>query len=726
MNLLQTMMGAFDENVLGLLGAVLGEHEVKVRDGIQSAVPEVLSGIADKVSSDEGRSMLWRELRDTTDEVATKFPQQLHYQNSQKLVEQGNHQLAGILGADAAQITERVSHAADIGSTSAQRIVGAVTPLIFSKLAAQQATKNYSAANWGDLFEGQAQGLREKALAMRNRNAQASEQQKLLPTFGGGDSNVKDESNNFGSDGGTNERSGNGVGGAALAGGAAAGLAAAGFAAGNRASKDADDKAADWSAGSGFTPGYSNTIDSKFDAKPKDVKTTGTEADSTHDSRRVERQQRDSIAVKPKLWGAADAASTSSAAAATSAAGGTAAGAAASAVGAKALSGSKATSSSGPTSGSAAGSVKTTSGDSSGRWVPDAENLRREREKTAIEATRSQREARIQEKKSGGWFSWLWWQALLVGGLVAGGFYVADQMKDKGADGQSELSGVSGAAADDDLDAQTATSDEPNEAITGLTSEEAATAGQSNGVVAGAQSSEGATDAGSNEAAAGDGSNGATTVAGSNEGANDTDAKQAETSVDEDQQTEAEKSSPLVSSLKSGGPSGEKQGGETDSDSTTQEMDNKDQQPELSPAQEEPPKLEAATPEETAAPDLKVPDAPKSTPAAADVVIEDVDFAVETVLEKLDTGLSEVNDKASAESFLPELNDGVSSLEGLLDTRGQWSVSDDVTVGIQLKEAKKKFAGLQSAAFEADGVKEILADSLSNLEELLQTKEQPK
>ena len=145
MKLFESIMNKFDDDNLGLLGAVLGEHEVKVRDGVEAAVPEILCAIGDQVKSDEGRGMLWRELRDTDEALASSFPSQLHYQNSLALVENGKQQLSGLIGQDLKAITTRVSHAADIGSSSASKMVGVVSPLIFSSLAAWQKKQRVDA-----------------------------------------------------------------------------------------------------------------------------------------------------------------------------------------------------------------------------------------------------------------------------------------------------------------------------------------------------------------------------------------------------------------------------------------------------------------------------------------------------------------------------------------------------------------------------------------------------
>ena len=57
MKLFESIMKNFDNDSLGLLGAVLGEHEVKIRDGVEAAVPEILCAIGSQTKSEEGRNM---------------------------------------------------------------------------------------------------------------------------------------------------------------------------------------------------------------------------------------------------------------------------------------------------------------------------------------------------------------------------------------------------------------------------------------------------------------------------------------------------------------------------------------------------------------------------------------------------------------------------------------------------------------------------------------------
>ena len=73
MNFLKIVLQKLDDQSLGLLGAVLGENEGKVRDGVKSAVPKILDAMISVSKVKEGRDMLWRELRDTDASVAKQL-----------------------------------------------------------------------------------------------------------------------------------------------------------------------------------------------------------------------------------------------------------------------------------------------------------------------------------------------------------------------------------------------------------------------------------------------------------------------------------------------------------------------------------------------------------------------------------------------------------------------------------------------------------------------------
>ena len=363
MKLFESIMKKFDDDNLGLLGAVLGEHEVKVRDGVEAAVPEILCAIGDQVKSDEGRGMLWRELRDTDEKVAASFPSQLHYQNSLSLVEKGKQQLSGLVGHDLKAITTRVSHAADIGSSSASKMVGAVSPLIFSSLAAWQKKEKVDAEGWQKLFADQSEGLRERAVRASTRRFDAKTGQRTFPSF---DKTIA--TGQGGEDG-------------------------------------------KWTASSGFTPGYTGSAKEKF--QPSGL------TSSSPSSANADKSQVGKVAA-----GAAGAAAV----AGVAAAGGKAMGVASSAT---AQPNSLAGNATSATSASDALKAEPSTGDTVDlpRWVPDKENLRRERERTAIERARTEREEKLAKEDSGG-LGWLWWQIALLAGLAGLGWFFRGEISE--------------------------------------------------------------------------------------------------------------------------------------------------------------------------------------------------------------------------------------------------------------------------------------------------------
>ena len=159
MNFLKHVMQQLDDNSLGLLGAVLGENESKVRDGVKSAVPKILGAMGSAAKADQGLDMLWRELRDTDVTVASNFSKQLYYKDSQALVANGHDQLDSLIGPETSRLIRSVSRESDIGSTSAKRLVGAVTPLVFAAVANHQQSKQLNQSELGAVIAQQERHL---------------------------------------------------------------------------------------------------------------------------------------------------------------------------------------------------------------------------------------------------------------------------------------------------------------------------------------------------------------------------------------------------------------------------------------------------------------------------------------------------------------------------------------------------------------------------------------
>ena len=157
MNLLKLVSQRLDERTLGLLGAALGEHEVRIRDGVEATVPAIVTCMKHLAQTEHGREMLWRELRDTDDNLAFDFEKNLRFRGSDQVIDQGSSQLRGLVDSKAEALIMSVSRASDLGGTSSRKLVGAVTPLVFACVAKHQRDVGLSPEGLRDLLDGQAQ-----------------------------------------------------------------------------------------------------------------------------------------------------------------------------------------------------------------------------------------------------------------------------------------------------------------------------------------------------------------------------------------------------------------------------------------------------------------------------------------------------------------------------------------------------------------------------------------
>jgi hypothetical protein len=596
MKLFESIMKHFDNDSLGLLGAVIGEHEVKVRDGVETAAAEILCAIGSQTKSTEGRGMLWRELRDTDQSVATSFPNQLHYRNSLALVESGKQQLSGLIGQEIDDVTRRVSHAADVGSSSASKMVGAVSPLIFSSLAAWQKKENVDAEGWQKLFADQSEGSRERAIRSATRRTDSNTGQRTFPSF--------DKAITAG---------------------------------------QGDGK---WTAGSGFTPGYTGSADEKFHASGLTSASPNAQAPQTG-------KVANGIAGAAALAGAA-----STGAKVTGAAG---AGEDDSYERRHELRKNRPAFATNPAESSFASNRKVPIDDNieRPRWVPDKENLKRERERAAIERARSEREARLAKENSGG-LGWLWWQLALLAGLAGLGWFYRAEISDV----LNEPTAIAKEGA--------SLSEEP---AAMLPSEESAdTAGNL------ASQTDEVLD---------------TVFTEPHEGAS-TDETSTRNEVVEGslESTSGENDTPPLSS-----PSSE-------ADPASPNSQQGDDAPMLTPTEG------AGSSDQGSAPVVADPTAETNDD-------EDVDFKVEEALTSLELAVKKIKDEATAKSALPKMEESVVALEDLLKTSSDWEYVYKELIDMQLEEAAGLFGKLKKSVTGMPNVKRVVTPTFERLEKLL-------
>ena len=755
MNFLKHVVQQLDDHSLGLLGAVLGENESRVRAGVKSAVPKILDSMVSATNTEEGRDMLWRELRDTDASVASSFSKQMYYKDSQTLVANGHDQLEGLIGAEAGNLIQSVSRESDIGSTSAKRIVGALTPLVFASVANHQQSKQLNQNELGDVIAQQKSHL--------------SAWQRQSDHYFAGAANDEDQNEPLFSSLPTGSSK------APLT-ATAVGSAALGvhhFSDHDTDQNGNEDDSESDSRNLGRSAAYGSQSKSRLESEnQKDLAdpSGGVEVGESlneYDRRSNQRRQRDAIAAHPANAGFAanvpedggNLASKSVAAGSIAAAGAGAAAVIATAISPAAKAQAEAEvdaknkiaahgdfkansdntvdrslddatntyDSKNPVSGFAAanlgasGEAKTPGNDagfdgSNKRlWTPDSADGQR-----AADGTLQYSDKKSTDKDQDGWFRfhWLWWPVLILGSLYALSLVILDP--DNGNTQTTDQDQEAAVIADDD-------------------SEPVPTAG---------------TDAAD--------TNNATAVAADDQDSADpANSKDDENLVDDENSEEVENTSELSNSDPLGSGieiTASQPEAATDANDTSMES-----APELAPESSDQADQDAAsqtqdqastitdatdetsnetsTENSTEAKVSNQDDMPslqgnvESNDAGSGSEVEgiispessstdlglDADEQVEELLSAIETELADVSDEAQAKAAEASLSGHISGLEQVLANRAQWKDEIEILVDFQLEEGQKMIAVAKENVFESEAVKETLKGKFEQLNRLMKT-----
>ncbi len=703
MNFLKHVMQQLDDQSLGLLGAVLGENESKVRDGVKSAVPKILGAMVSATKVDQGRDMLWRELRDTDTTVASSFSKQMYYKDSQALVATGHDQLDGLIGAETNRLIRSVSRESDIGSTSAKRLVGAVTPLVFASVANHQQSKQLNQNELGAVLEQQKHHL--------------SDWERQSDHYFSSAYNHDEENEPLFSD-------------LPKVGGSAATATAV--------------------ASASLGAHHFRNRDLQSDAPNNDSDPTHgvqrSESDQGFDQRSRDRRHRKPIAVNPANFGFGanpagydhDQPSKSTAAGAVAAAGAAAVGAAG--VAAVALTPSAKTTTGDPSintnsgrsdssttntydsknavSGFAAadpgnsvkaGQAETYDGnaghDANSRlWTPDTAQQRSAdgtlQYSNQDATTNTAETASAAGKQSGGWFHWLWWPVLILGSLLALSLMFlnlgAGNSQPNGQDLEPSVAATSEGES---------TSGEPADATeliaVNADSEGSSEKSNSDILTSSIQITPSESDATTEPAAeANDPFNESSIALGtadSNKEGGNGSALNLQNSDSPMPNATAETTAEPNASNQDEVPSLE---GSIEVDETAVAKNGANSDGENGDSAEE-----GANPPVLAASDLEM----------------DADEQVEKLLSAIETELEEVNDETQAKAAEKSLTEHISGLEKVLADRAQWEDEIEILVDFQLEEGQKMLTQAGENISQSEAVKKILEGKLKELNALMKT-----
>ena len=709
MNFLKIVLQKLDDQSLGLLGAVLGENEGKVREGVKSAVPKVLDAMVAVSKVKEGRDMLWRELRDTDASVANNFSRQLYYKDSQSLVETGRDQLDCLMGVEASRLVRTVSREADLGGTTAKRLVGAVTPLVFASMADHQQSKKLSVQELADVIAAQASHLENWKHqdsgyfpAGSNSEEDNSPLFRSLPTDNTSqDFITPNDDSSSGSEQGDDSKT-------------------------NRGGKSAASATASASAALGAH---------HFRNSEKDLDGNGVdESNKTFEQRSEERRQRESFAINPadasnsivSTPSDSDLDNPSNTDAANSSKSGIAGAIAATGIGAAGVAAARSTlskdtpangtvydtenkndfstntsntyASNSAVSGFSAttstaskdGQNATTESENKRLWTPDSAQSVRDQDGTLRYDTDGTSKSAAGGKKSSGWFHWLWWPVLIFGSLLAAGIYFIDQ------DGlRTQITDPNGdpvvtAQSDGESDSEVPSENTPT-AIDATSSDENVDEGDADQVGPDIKIEPSKTDA-----------SGDATDLKKSTGESTPDLAPADPNEDAASKSDSQTSDQLIAGDAN-------QDGDTEAEMGSNTTESSQENSSLSSDYTNDPTTNESGKNAEANKSVSVDDEPELD---ADEQVEELLWVIETKIKGLDT-------KAEADAAKQILSQQVTGLEEVLSNREQWKDEIEILVDFQLEEGKKMLSKKKEKLFKSEAVKNTLGGLFQKLDKLM-------
>ena len=125
-----TLDKVFDDRVVGQMGALLGENERDTRRGLAAVVPTLWRSLMAMASSDDGIRMLETELDRQDDRLLKNYEEQLHFNNSRRLVEKGSDLFGALAGSQAPDVLATVGRSSGLTASGTRTMMGMVLSLI--------------------------------------------------------------------------------------------------------------------------------------------------------------------------------------------------------------------------------------------------------------------------------------------------------------------------------------------------------------------------------------------------------------------------------------------------------------------------------------------------------------------------------------------------------------------------------------------------------------------
>lgn len=163
-NLISQLLGDLRGDTLNSVSSALGESPAKMQSALGAAVPAVVGGLANKVTTASDANALLDLIRGnhldsgpyTDTASAVKGPSSLW-----GLIDTGRPLLESVFGSRTGSVADWVSSLGGISRTSASSLLGLTVPLVLGQVGRQMKSAGWNAANLMSLLAGQRTFLQE-------------------------------------------------------------------------------------------------------------------------------------------------------------------------------------------------------------------------------------------------------------------------------------------------------------------------------------------------------------------------------------------------------------------------------------------------------------------------------------------------------------------------------------------------------------------------------------
>lgn len=185
-NLFSSIKGYITPDFIKHAGTLTGESPSKTSAGIEAAIPQILSGVADKGSTAQGSNELIQTIRDDGYDmgVPTNYLDHLKGgKSTDHYMRKGSELLGSVFGNRLGSVTSAFGSASGLGGGSSTKLLGLVAPLVMGVLGSRVKKQGYSAsALTGYLSEQRSQWGRPSRpeVVEREEPARAAREQKYV------------------------------------------------------------------------------------------------------------------------------------------------------------------------------------------------------------------------------------------------------------------------------------------------------------------------------------------------------------------------------------------------------------------------------------------------------------------------------------------------------------------------------------------------------------------